>query len=456
MEEKLGNQILELLRRKQRKELRELLSEENCNDIATELEILLEDEEISHEELLVIFRILPKDTASDTFVEMNPDMQEALIKGFTDNELREVLDDLFLDDTVDIIEEMPANVVKRMLQNVNSDTRQTINQLLNYPENSAGSLMTIEYVDLKKNISVQDAFARIRKVGVDKETIYTCYVTDSDRRLQGLVSVKDLLLANYEDIVGDIMEENIISVTTSDDQEVVAQMFDKYDFMALPVVDSENRLVGIITVDDAIDVLQEEFTEDIEKMNAILPTDKQYLRMTPLELWKARIPWLLLLMISATFTGMIISSFEAALAAQVALVAYIPMLMDTGGNSGSQASVTIIRGLSLGEVAFGDILKVIWKEIRVALLCGVTLSFATFAKLMLFDRVGFMVALVVSCTLLITVLVAKVVGCTLPMFSKKFGFDPAVMSAPFITTIVDAISLFLYFTMAKALLHIGV
>ncbi|MDD3428585.1 MAG: magnesium transporter, partial [Oscillospiraceae bacterium] len=351
-----------------------------------------------------------------------------------------------------IIEEMPANVVKRMLQNVNADTRKIINQLLNYPENSAGSMMTTEYVSLKKTMSVEQAFSRIRQTGVDKETIYTCYVTDRDRKLLGLVSVKDLLLAQYEDLVGDIMVENIISVTTSDDQELVAQLFDKYAFIALPVVDSENRLVGIITVDDAIDVMQEEFTEDIEKMNAIVPTDKQYLKLSPVELWKARIPWLLLLMISATFTGLIISSFETALAAQVALVAYIPMLMDTGGNSGSQASVTIIRGLSLGEVEFADWYKVIWKEIRTALLCGVTLSAATFFKLMLFDRVGTLVALVVSGTLLVTVLVAKMVGCTLPMLSKKMGFDPAVMSAPFITTIVDAISLFVYFSIAKALL----
>ncbi|MEG2259267.1 MAG: magnesium transporter, partial [Oscillospiraceae bacterium] len=380
------------------------------------------------------------------------DTQEILIKGFNDKELREVLDDLFLDDTVDIIEEMPANVVKRILQSVDADTRKSINQLLNYPEDSAGSIMTIEYVDLKKTMTVEQSFARIRKTGVDKETIYTCYVTDKNRKLLGLVSVKDLLLAQYEDVIDDIMEENIISVNTCDDQEVVAQMFSKYDFIALPVVDSEGRLVGIITVDDAIDVMQEEFTEDIEKMNAIVPTDKPYLKMTTFELWKARIPWLLLLMVSATFTGMIISSFEVALAAQVALVAYIPMLMDTGGNSGSQSSVTVIRGLSLGEVEFSDWLKIIWKEARVAVVCGITLAAANFVKLMLFDRVGLMVSLAVNLTLILTVFVAKIVGCTLPMISKKMGFDPAVMSAPFITTIVDAISLLVYFTIAKAIL----
>ncbi len=454
MDEKLGDAILTLLRGKKKKELRELLAGEISADIAAEIEELLEDEQITREELLVLFRILPKDIASDTFVEMDADTQQILISGFNDKELREVLDDLFLDDTVDIIEEMPANVVKRMLKNVDPDTRKSINQLLNYPDDSAGSIMTIEYVDLKKTMTVEQAFARIRQTGVDKETIYTCYVTDSNRTLLGLVSVKDLLLAQYEDVIDDIMEENVVSVTTTDDQELVAQMFSKYDFMALPVVDKEGRLVGIITVDDAIDVMQEEFTEDIEKMNAILPTDKPYLKMTPLEIWKARIPWLLLLMVSATFTGLILSSFESALAAQIALVAYIPMLMDTGGNSGSQVSVTVIRGLSLGEIEFGDWVRVVWKEFRVALLCGVTLSAAVFLKLLLLDRVGALVAAVVSLTLIVTVVIAKFVGCTLPILSKKLGFDPAVMSSPFITTIVDAISLLVYFLIAKALLGI--
>ncbi len=454
MEENLGEKILELLKQKKKKELRELLSSLNSADIAAEIEEMLEDEQISREELLVLFRILPKDIASDTFVEMDAETQQILISGFNDKELHEVLDDLFLDDTVDIIEEMPANVVKRMLKNVDPDTRKSINQLLNYPEDSAGSIMTIEYVDLKKTMTVEQSFARIRKTGVDKETIYTCYVTDSNRKLLGLVSVKDLLLAQYEDVIDDIMEENVISVTTTDDQEMVAQMFSKYDFMALPVVDSENRLVGIITVDDAIDVMQEEFTEDIEKMNAIVPTDKPYLKMTPFEIWKVRIPWLLLLMVSATFTGLILSSFEAALAAQIALVAYIPMLMDTGGNSGSQASVTVIRGLSLGEIEFCDWLRVIWKELRVSILCGITLSATTFLKLVFLDRVGIAVSAVVSLTLIVTVVIAKFVGCTLPILSKKIGFDPAVMSSPFITTIVDAISLLVYFMIAKIMLGI--
>lgn len=446
--------IKELLKEKHMKELYILLSQENYADIAFAIEELMDDNAISHEELLLLFRILPKDTASDVFPEISNDVQEILIKGFNDRELHEVLDDLFLDDTVDIIEEMPAIVVKKILQNVNPQTRKNINHLLNYPENSAGSIMTIEFVDLKKYMSVAQCFARIREVGVDKETIYTCYVIDHERKLEGLVSVKDLLLGKYEDIVGDIMERNIISVNTFTDQEEVAKMFSKYGLIALPVVDLENRLVGIITVDDAIDVMQEEFSEDIEKMNAIMVTDKEYLKMTPVEIWKARIPWLLLLMVSATFTGLIIKSFEVALAAQVALVAYIPMLMDTGGNSGSQASVTIIRGLSLGEIEFKDIFKILYKEFRVAFLCGITLCIANFIKLILFDKIDLLVAITISITLLITVFVAKLVGCILPLFSKKLGFDPAVMSAPFITTIVDAISLFVYFTVATFLLGI--
>ncbi|MDO4566064.1 MAG: magnesium transporter [Oscillospiraceae bacterium] len=448
----MGENMLELLRARRIKDLRSLLAETNPVDIAAVTDELVDDGLITKEELLLLFRITPKDIASDTFVEMSPETQQMLITGVTDAELHDVLNDLFLDDAVDLIEEMPAGVVKRILKNVDAQTRKSINQLLNYPEDSAGSLMTIEYVDLKRNMTVEQCFQRIRKTGVDKETIYTCYVTDRNRKLLGLVSVKDLLLASYEDEVGDIMEENVISVTTSDDQELVAQMFGKYDFMALPVVDSENRLVGIITVDDAIDVMQEEFTEDIEKMAAITPTDKPYLRMSVFEIWRVRIPWLLLLMVSATFTGIIITSFESALAAQIALTAFIPMLMDTAGNSGSQASVTVIRALSLGDVEFGDILEILWKEARVSLLCGLSLSAVAFAKLLFLDKVGMGVALVVSITLACTIVLAKLVGCTLPLFSKKLGFDPAVMSAPFITTIVDALSLLIYFQVASLLL----
>ncbi len=450
----MTEQILDLLKAKRTKELRELLSEENPVDIAAAIETLMDSDDLAKEELLLLYRILPKETAAETFVEMSFETQEILIQAFSDRELKEVIDDLFLDDTVDIIEEMPANVVKRILRNVDSDTRKSINQLLNYPEDSAGTIMTIEYVDLKKTMTVAEAFARIKKTGVDKETVYTCYVTDRNRKLLGLVSVKDLLLAEPEDSIGDIMEENVIFVNTTDDKEQVAMMFGKYDFMALPVVDSESRLVGIVTFDDAIDVLQAEYTEDIEKMAAITPTEKQYLKMSTIDIWKARIPWLLILMVSATFTGLIIRSYEHALAAQAALTMFIPMLMDSAGNSGSQSSVTVIRSLSLGELVFKDWLAVLWKEIRVAVLCGATLAVAVFAKCLWLDRVGPVVSLVVSLTMLATVCIAKLVGCLLPIFSKKIGLDPAVMSAPFITTIVDALSLIIYFQVASALLDV--
>lgn len=451
----MTNTILELLSQRKMKQLRSMLEEQNSVDIAAAYEDLLAEGEITSEQLLLLYRILPKETAAEVFVEMQPETQQQLISGINDRELKEILDELFLDDAVDIIEEMPANVVKRILRNVDASTRTSINRLLNYPDDSAGSIMTIEYVDLKRTMSVEQAFKRIRETGVDKETIYTCYVTDGNRKLIGLVSVKDLLLSKYEEQVGDIMEENVISVTTSEDREVVAQMFGKYDFLALPVVDSENRLVGIITVDDAIDVIRDEATEDIEKMAAIRPSDKPYMRTGVLGLYRARIPWLLLLMVSATFTGMIIRSYETALAANAVLTAFLPMLMDTGGNSGSQASITIIRGLSLGEIEFKDIIKVIFKEVRVASLCGLTLAAVSFLKLLFLDRVGPTVAAVVSLTLFATVLMAKIIGCILPMFSKKIGLDPAVMSAPFITTIVDALSLIVYFGIASALLRLG-
>ena len=447
--------ILEMLKNKKSKALREMLSEENPVDIATAIEELMDKDEIAKEELLRLYRILPKEIAAETFVEMSNETQEILIKAFSDRELKEVIEELFLDDTVDIIEEMPANVVKRILRNVDADTRKSINQLLNYPEDSAGTIMTIEYVDLKKTMTVAESFARIKKTGVDKETVYTCYVTDRNRKLLGLVSVKDLLLAENEDVIGDIMEENVISVKTTDDREEVAMMFGKYDFMAMPVVDSENRLVGIVTFDDAIDVLQAEYTEDIEKMAAITPTEKAYLKQSALDIWKARIPWLLILMVSATFTSIIISSYEKQLSALIILTSFIPMLMDTGGNSGSQASVTIIRGISLGEIAFGDWVLIVWKEVRVAALCGLTLAAAVFAKLMFVDRVGNVwIAVTVSLTMVATVLVAKVVGCLLPLISKKIGLDPAVVASPFITTVVDAISLIIYFQIASALLNI--
>ena len=450
--------LLEKLRSKQYVKVREQIDELEPMDIAEIMETLLDDGEIGEQELTILYRLLPKDLAADVFIELNPDMQEALITGLTDKELRAVLDDMFLDDTVDVIEEMPANVVKRILKNVDAETRSNINQILNYPEDSAGSIMTIEYVDLSPDMTVKEAFDHIRKTGIDKETVYTCYVTDR-KKLVGFVSVRDLLMNPYEAKIADIMDDNVISVMTTDDKEVVANVLSKYDMIAVPVVDKEGRLVGIVTVDDAIDVLTEEATEDIEKMAAITPSEHPYLRSTAFEIWKQRIPWLLLLMVSATFTGMIITRFESALAAQVALTAFIPMLMDTGGNSGSQASVTIIRGLSLGDIEFSDILKVVWKEFRVSILCGCSLAVVAFGKIMLVDHLLMhnsditpVVAFVICAALALTVVIAKLVGCTLPLFAKKIGFDPAVMASPFITTIVDALSLMIYMNLATIIL----
>ncbi|MBQ1406118.1 MAG: magnesium transporter [Oscillospiraceae bacterium] len=409
-------------------------------------------------------RLLPKEHAADTFVEMDPEAQELLIRGFSDAELKDVLDELFVDDAVDIIEEMPATVVRRILAQAAPEMRTSINEILRYPENSAGSIMTTEYVSLSPTLTVAEAITRIRRTGIDKETIYTCYVI-RNRVLVGVVTVKDLLLAPDDDaMIESMMSTNVIAVNTHDDQEEVAQMFSKYDFMALPVVDAENRLVGIITFDDAMDVMEEEATEDIEKMAAIIPSEKPYMSMTPFEIWKNRIPWLMLLMVSATFTGLIISRFESALEKLVILTAFIPMLMDTAGNSGSQASVTVIRGLSLNEIEFSDILLIIWKEVRVAVLCGLSLGIACFGKILLVDYLimdsfagvssPFLIIGVICITLSVTVLFAKIVGCTLPLFAKKLGFDPAVMASPFITTIVDALSLLVYFGVASAFLPI--
>ncbi len=442
----MKEKILELLEEKKIAELKTMLGDMNPADIATLLSLLSEDH------LPIIFRILPKELAAETFAYIDGDIQEILITAFSDKELKEVIDNLFLDDTVDLIEEMPASVVKRILRHTQPEKRRKINELLNYPKDSAGSIMTIEYIDLKRNMTVQDSFSRIRRTGINKETIYTCYVTNEKRELIGTVSVKDLLLAEYEDTIGEIMETKPIHVSTHEDQEEVAMYFDKYDLLALPVVDKEERLVGIITIDDAIDVLQEENTEDMEVMAAITPTDKPYMKTGIFETWKKRIPWLLLLMISATFTGRIITYYEAALGAYVILTAYIPMLMDTGGNAGSQTSVTIIRGLSLGEINYKDIFKIVGKELLVALACGITLAAANFAKLMLFDRVGFEISVIVCATLIVTVFTAKLVGCTLPILAKRIGFDPAVMASPFITTIVDAISLIIYFQIASYML----
>ena len=418
-------------------------------------------DELEESKLPLLFRLLPKELAAETFVEMEPEAQELLIRGFSDSELREVLDELYVDDAVDIVEEMPANVVRRILSQADPQMRKEINEILRYPENSAGSIMTTEYVSLRPGMTVEESILRIRRTGVDKETIYTCYVT-RDRTLVGLVTVKDLLLAKDDEMtIEEIMETNVISVNTLTDQEEVAQMFSKYNFLALPVTDAENRMVGIITFDDAMDVMADEATEDMEIMGGMTPSDKTYLRSTVFDLFRHRIPWLLLLMVSATFTGLIITGFETALSAQVALTAFIPMLMDTGGNSGSQSSVTVIRALSLDEVEFSDLARIVWKEIRTAVLCGITLAAACFVKILLIDRLALgndkitvMVALVVCITMALTVLVAKVIGCSLPMFAKKLGFDPAVMASPFITTIVDAISLLVYFGVAHLLLHL--
>ena len=447
--------LMQLVEQRQYRRLREELAQMNEVDIAEFLD------ELDVEQEILVFRLLPKDMAAEVFTYLeNADDQEKLIGALSDRELREVLDELYLDDTVDLIEDMPANVVSRILRNTDASTRSQINQLLNYPKDSAGSIMTTEFVDLHPDATVEQSFARIRKVGLDKETVYTCYVTQN-RVLLGVVTVRRMLLSAYETRIGDIMETNVLSVNTHEDKEDVAQLFSKYDLSAIPVVDGENRLVGIITFDDAMDVIEEETTEDFEKMAAIRPSDKPYLKTGVFETWRSRIPWLLLLMLSATFSGMIITHFESVLASCVVLTSFITMLSGTGGNSGSQSSVAVIRALSLGEVEFSDMLAVVWKELRVALLCGVCLGAANFVKMMLVDRllmgngeVTVPVALVVCSTLVLTVLCAKIVGCTLPMAAEKLGIDPAVMAAPFITTIVDALSLLIYFAIASQVLGI--
>ena len=449
----MENTMKALLEKKKYSTLKDILVTMEPTDVAELFE------EIADERLPRLFRLLPKELAAETFVEMQPDQQELLIRGFSDAELRDVIEELYVDDAVDLVEEMPANVVKRILAQADPEMRREINDLLRYPENSAGSIMTTEYVSLRPQMTVIQAIERIRRTGVDKETIYTCYVTEG-RKLIGTVSVKDLLLAGDDSLpVSQIMDEHVISVNTMTDQEEVAQMLSKYNFLALPVVDTDGLMVGIITFDDAMDVLVEETTEDIEKMAGMLPSEKTYLRSNAWDLFKHRIPWLALLMVSATFTGMIITGFESAMAAQVVLTAFIPMLMDTGGNSGSQASVTVIRALSLGELDFTDTPKVIWKEIQTAVLCGLALSMLCFAKIMLVDRlllgnqdITVLTAFVVCATMAVTVLMAKMVGCALPLAAKKIGFDPAVMASPFITTIVDALSLLVYFGIASALL----
>ncbi len=449
------DELFSKLENKQYRSLKLTLCDMNEYDIAAFLE------ELDPSQLAMVFRMLSKEQAAEVFANLEVQEQECIINSVTDAELGSIIEELYVDDAVDMMEELPANVVKRVMRTATPETRNLINQFLKYPENSAGSIMTAEFVDLKKYMNVRESIARIRRIGEDKETIYTCFVTSADRKLEGIVSVKDLLLSDDEASIEDIMDTRVICAKTTDDQEEVSALISDYDMLVVPIVDKENRLVGIVTVDDVIDVLEQEATEDIEKMAAILPSDRPYMRSSVWELWKNRIPWLLLLMISATFTGMIITSFESALAAQVALTAFIPMLMDTGGNTGSQASVTIIRALSLGDVEFRDILRVIWKEFRVALLCGIVLAVVSFGKILLVDRmllgndsITVFVAMTVTLTLVITVLCAKFVGCTLPMLAQRLGFDPAVMASPLITTIVDAVALLVYFAVAKLLLGV--
>lgn len=455
MEEKemLLEEIISLVEQRKLGKIKEILSEMNEADIAPLFE------ELEEKDIPVIYRVLPKDLASEVFAYMESETQELLIRSFSDTELKQVINDLWLDDTVDIIEEMPANVVSRILKTASPSVRKQINELLKYPEDSAGSIMTVEYVSLNKDLTVAEAFKKIRREGVHKETVYTCYVTEK-RQLIGTVSVRDLLIASEDEVISEIMETNVISVHVNEDIENVSRAFSKYDIMALPVVDNDDRIVGIITVDDIIDVIEEEATEDFEKMAAITPTDKPYLKTGVLSIWLTRIPWLLLLMVSATLTGGIITSFEGALTAFPALVAFIPMLMGTGGNAGGQASVTVIRGLAIGEVQLRDVFRVLWKEIRVSVLCGVVLSVVGFVKILLVDNlllnagVTMQEALVVSITLALTVFISKVIGCTLPILAKKLGLDPAVMASPFITTLVDVVSLIIYFVVASRILAI--
>ncbi len=444
-----GEEIKTFIEEKKYNDLRATLAEMNEADVAS----LLED--LPKNVLLKTFRLLPKDMAADVFSYLPTDVEQEIITSLTDFEATAIIDNLMADDAADLMEEMPANVVKRLLSHASPDTRRDINHLLKFPEDSAGSIMTVEFVDLRENQTVTEALDRIRKFGIDRETINSCYVLDVKRRLTGMVALRTLILSESDALIRDIMEENVISVDTLMDQEEVARMISKYDFSSIPVVDSENRLVGIITVDDIIDIIEEEATEDIQKMAAILPSDDPYDKMSPLDLWKKRIGWLLLLMVSATFTGRIITSYESAMGAYLILAAFIPQLMDTGGNCGSQTSTTVIRALSLNEIGFNDIMKVVWKELRTALICGGTLAAANFIKLLVVDKADPMVAMVVCLTMVCAVICANLAGCMLPMIAKRLGFDPAVMASPMLTTIIDAVTLSIYFQVAVHVLNIG-
>ena len=444
--EDLLEQWRELLDGKRFRELKGVLSETNEVDVAEFMA------ELPPDKTVLVFRMLPKEMASDVFANLEPDDQQTVVAAATDRELSELLEEMYVDDAVDMLEEMPANVVKRVLKTARPDTRKVINQFLNYPENSVGSIMTAEFMDLKKTMTVEQAITRIRRSADDSESIYTCYVIDEGRVLEGVVTLRELLVAGDDEPLEELMSTDVITALTTEDQEEAVQRIMKYDFISLPVVDQEGRLLGDVTVDYVMDVMEEEATEDIEKMAAILPTDKPYFQTGVVETWKHRIPWLLLLMVSATFTGTILGFFESALAANAALTLFIPMLMDTGGNSGSQSSVTVIRAMSLGDVEFGDLFRVLWKELRVAVLCAATLGAVVFAKVMVIDRKSVSVAVVVALTIVVTIVIAKLVGCLLPMLAKRLGLDPAVMASPFITTVVDALSLLVYFAVATRIL----
>ena len=448
MEENVKEVLFDLVSRKQFRQLKDELCEMNEFDIASFLE------ELDSEKQIIIFRMLPKELASDVFACLEVETQEHIINSITDKELAYIIEELYVDDAVDMLEELPATVVKRVLQNAAPSTRLQINEFLKYPENSAGSIMTAEYIGLKKSMTVQEAFAYIRKHGYDKETIYTCYVMDAKRMLEGVVTVKDLLMNDYEVKIEDIMDTNVIKAVTTDDKEEIADLFNKYDLLSLPVVDHENRLVGIVTIDDAVDVMEEEATEDFEKMAAMLPSEKPYLKTSVLELAKNRITWLLVLMISSMLTGGILTRYEDAFQVMPLLVSFVPMLTDTGGNAGSQSSTMIIRGMTIGEVASSDIFKVIWKEARVSVIVGLILGLVNFIRLVIQYPGQPLVALTVVLALFATVFLAKVIGGILPILAKRLKLDPAIMAAPLITTIVDAVSLVIYFQIAVELLHI--
>jgi len=421
----------------------------NVVDIASLLE------ELEEEKMLIIFRLLPKDISAEVFSYMSNEQQQYIIEVITDKEIQTITDRLFLDDTVDILEEMPSNVVKKILKNTTKQKRQLINLFLKYPENSAGSIMTIEYVDLKKEMKVKDSLEYIKQIGVDKETVDVCYVINKNRKLEGVVSLRKLVLTDGDIVIKDIMDTNFISIPTNADQEEIASLFKKYNLLAMPVVDKENRLVGIITIDDIVDVIEQENTEDFQKMAAMTPTDEEYLKNKVFTLAKHRIGWLLLLMISATFTGHIISKYEEVLQSVVVLATFIPVLMDTGGNAGSQSSTLVIRGLTLGEIEAKDILRVLWKEFRVSVIVGLVLSLVNLARIYYFEKVDFMVSFTVSISLFFTVIMAKIVGGALPIIAKKLKFDPAIMAGPLITTIVDTFALMIYFSFATRFLGIS-